>query len=75
MRNGFPVVIAVATNDALGASFANIASLYNRKNVFFVPCSQDDHVKKERSIVARFGLCDKALELALQGRQLQPVIL
>jgi len=75
LRNGVPIVLAPSTNDALGASAQNIAALLNRKNVYFVPFSQDDPIKKPRSMVARFGLCDKALDQALNGDQIQPIIM
>lgn len=75
LRNGLPLVIAPSTNDALGASALNIAGLINRKNIFFVPFSQDDPIKKPRSMVARFGLCDKTIEKAMKGEQIQPIIM
>ncbi len=75
LRNDRPLVIAPSTNDALRAAAVNIGSLLNRKNVYFVPYSQDDYVKKPSSMVAHFGLCEKALEQALEGKQIQPVIL
>lgn len=74
LRNGRPLVLAVSTNDALGAAALNIGALLNKRNIYFVPFSQDDHVRKPRSMVARFGLCEKAMEAALLGEQLQPVI-
>lgn len=75
VRNDRPVVLALSTNDALGATAVNIGGLLNRRNLYFVPFSQDDHEKKPRSMAARFGLCEAAMEAALEGRQAQPVIL
>lgn len=75
IRNNRPLVLAVSTNDALGAAAVNIGGLLNKKNIYFVPFSQDDYVKKPRSMVARFGLCEQAMEYALKGEQIQPVIL
>ncbi len=75
VRNDRPVVLALSTNDALGTAAVNIGGLLNRRNLYFVPFSQDDHEKKPRSMVARFGLCEAAMEAALEGRQAQPVIL
>ena len=74
LRNNKPVVIGFSTNDALSAAAANIGELLNRKNVYFVPFSQDDYEKKPRSMAAHFGLCEKAMEAALENRQLQPII-
>ena len=46
MRNGKPLVIAISTNDALGASFKNIGMLMNTKHIYFVPFAQDYYEKK-----------------------------
>ncbi len=75
VRNDRPVVLALSTNDALGTSAVNIGGLLNRRSLYFVPFSQDDYQQKPRSMAARLGLCEAALEAALEGRQLQPVIL
>ena len=75
VRNDRPVVIALSTNDALGTSAINIGGLLNRRNLYFVPFSQDDYEKKPRSMAARFGLCEQTMEAALEGRQAQPMIL
>ena len=75
LRNGRPVVIAVSTNDALGAAAENIGRLLVRKNIYFVPFGQDDPVKKPTSLVADFEKLPYALELALEGKQLQPILL
>jgi dipicolinate synthase subunit B len=74
LRNGNPVVIALATNDGLSANAKNIGQLLNTKNIYFVPFSQDDPDKKPNSLIAKFGLIVPTLELALEGRQIQPVI-
>lgn len=74
LRNGRPLVIAVSTNDGLSANAANIAVLESRKNVFFVPYGQDNAMEKPTSLVADFALIDSAVEAALEGRQLQPVL-
>lgn len=74
LRNGKPLVIAVSTNDALGASARNIGELMARKNIFFVPMSQDDPVNKPNSVVAELKYAEKTIEKALTGIQLQPVL-
>jgi len=74
LRNQRPVVIAVSTNDALGNAAKNIGALQNTKNIFFVPYSQDDPENKPNSLVADFSLTGKTLEYALDGKQLQPMI-
>ncbi len=68
-----PVVIALASNDALGASAQNIGKMLNVKNVYFVPLSQDDPKKKPNSLVAHFDLLLPSIEMALDGQQLQPI--
>ena len=75
LRNGRPVILAVSTNDALGTAAENIGRLLARKNVYFVPFGQDDPIGKPTSMVADFGKIPLALEEALAGRQVQPLIL
>lgn len=75
LRNGKPVVIAVSTNDALGANAKNIGELLNRKNIFFVPFRQDDPQGKPTSMISDLTLLADSVSAALEGRQLQPVIL
>lgn len=74
LRNARPVVIAVSSNDALTNSGKNIGLLLNQKQLYFVPMRQDDTEKKPASIVADFSLLPQTVELALQGKQLQPMI-
>ena len=75
LRNGKPVVVALATNDGLGASAGSIAALLNRKHYYFVPFGQDNAEKKPTSLVADFAQIEAAAEAALDGRQIQPVLL
>ncbi|NLT63842.1 MAG: dipicolinate synthase subunit B [Clostridiales bacterium] len=75
LRNGRPIVIAVSTNDALGANAKNIGELLNRKNIYFVPFRQDDPHGKPNSLIAELALLKDTIEASLEGRQLQPVIL
>lgn len=74
LRNGRPVVIAVSTNDGLSGAAKNIGQLLNYRNVYIVPFGQDDSEKKPRSLVADFTLIPEAVEAALKGEQLQPII-
>lgn len=75
IRNDRPVVLAVSTNDALAAAGRNIGQLMNQRNLFFVPMKQDDPAGKPRSVVADFEQLIPAVEAALEGRQIQPMIL
>ncbi len=75
LRNSRPLIIAVATNDALSASSKNIGTLMNTKNIYFVPMKQDDPNGKPTSVIADFTLIKKTVEMALEGKQLQPIYL
>ena len=75
LRNGRPILIAVSTNDALAGAAENIGRLLGRKHYYFVPFGQDDPQRKPTSMVADFQLLLPALEAALEGRQLQPILL
>ncbi len=75
LRNMRPVLIAISTNDALAAAARNIGTLQNYRNYFFLPYRQDDISKKPMSMVADFGLMQKAVEAAFRGEQLQPIVL
>lgn len=75
MRNLRPVVIAISTNDGLGLNAVNIAKLLSAKNIYFVPFGQDAPDKKPNSLVARMDLVKETCEAALEGRQLQPLLI
>jgi len=74
LRNQRPLVLAIATNDALGANAKNIGLLLNMKNIYFVPFKQDDPFNKPNSMIANFEKIEKTLEEALKGKQIQPII-
>ncbi len=73
-RNHTPVLIGLATNDALGMTLRNIGTLAVRKNVYFVPLKQDNHIKKPDSLVCDFGAVNIAISNAVKGIQTQPCI-
>ncbi len=75
LRNDKPILIALSTNDALQGGAKNIGMLMGLKHYYFVPYRQDDVEHKPRSCIAEFSLIPAALEAALQGRQLQPLLL
>ncbi len=75
LRNNRPLLIALASNDALSAGLRNLGMLTVRKNIYFVPLGQDDPVKKPTSLVADFTRLTASLEEALAGRQIQPLLL
>ena len=75
IRNKRPVVLAVSTNDGLGSSAKNIGMLLNMKQIYFVPFSQDDPVHKNNSLVADMSKIEESLQTALDGVQIQPILL
>ena len=75
LRNGRPVLIAVSTNDALAGAAENIGKPMGRKHYYFVPFRQDDPIKKPTSMVADFRMIPQALEAALEGKQIQPLLI
>lgn len=75
LRNGCPVVIAVSTNDALCGGAENIGRLMGKKHFYFVPFRQDNPEKKPTSMVADFARIPETVACALEGRQIQPMIL
>jgi len=75
LRNNRPIVLGVSTNDALGAGAQNIGKLLARKNIYFVPFGQDDPKGKPCSMVADLSYLQETIQLALQGKQIQPILL
>ena len=75
LRNGRPVIVAVSTNDGLAGAAENIGKLMARKHYYFVPFGQDDAIGKPTSLVADFTKIPQTLEAALEGRQIQPVLI
>ncbi len=75
LRGNKPLIIALASNDALSSNLKNIATLLTRKYVYFVPMTQDDPAKKPSSLVADYNLLIPTLESALEGKQYQKVFL
>ena len=75
LRNARPVLNAVSTNDALAGAAENIGGLLARRHIFFVPFGQDDPQRKPRSLISEMTLIPEAAEAALQGEQIQPILL
>lgn len=74
LRNGKPVVLGISTNDALGLNGMNLMRLIAAKNIYFIPFGQDDPVKKPNSMVARMSMLYETVESAINGIQIQPVL-
>lgn len=75
MRNGRPILIGISTNDALAGSAENIGKLLAKRNYYFIPFGQDEPFEKPTSIVADFTAIPQALEMALNNKQIQPMLL
>lgn len=75
LRRQKPVVLAIATNDALGASAKNIGLLLNTKHYYFVPLRQDAPREKPASLVADFTKLPETVEMARQQKQIQPIFI
>ncbi|NLM45884.1 MAG: dipicolinate synthase subunit B [Firmicutes bacterium] len=74
LRNQKPVILAISTNDGLGLNAKNIGILIATKNVYFVPFGQDSPFSKPNSLVARLELLVPTVCAALEGKQLQPLL-
>ncbi len=75
LRNQRPVILGISTNDGLGLNAKNIGILLNTKNVYMVPFRQDNPYSKPNSLVADMDLIIPSIEAALEGKQLQPLLL
>jgi dipicolinate synthase subunit B len=75
LRSRRPVLIALATNDGLGANLFNIALTLEKKNIYYVPFGQDSPEGKPSSLICDFKLLEESLSNALEGKQLQPILL
>lgn len=74
LRNNKPLVIFISTNDGLGMNMKNIGLLLNTKNIYFVPFGQDNPEKKPNSLVALPERLLPTLKLALENKQIQPLL-
>ncbi|MGM0750481.1 MAG: dipicolinate synthase subunit B [Bacillota bacterium] len=75
LRNHRPVVLGISTNDALGLNGVNLMRLISTKDIYFIPFGQDAPESKPKSMVARMTLIQETIEAAIEGRQLQPVVI
>ena len=75
LRSDRPLIIALASNDALSANLKNIATLLSRKHVYFVPLKQDDPQNQPQSLVADFSLLLPTFQWAMEGKQYRKLFL
>ncbi len=74
LRNKRPVVVGISSNDSLGSNAKNLGTVANMKNIYLVPFGQDDCIEKENSLVAKMDLIIPTVKMALEDKQVQPVI-
>lgn len=75
LRSDRPLLIALASNDAMSQNLSNVARLLTRRSLYFVPMCQDDPKRKPHSLVAEFDMISEALVAMREGRQLRPIFL
>ena len=69
------VVIGIATNDGLSIEAENIGKLLKQKNIFFVPFRQDNPITKPSSLLFSAMYINETIEKALEGEQIQPILI
>ena len=75
LRSDRPLLIALASNDAMSQNLSNIATLLMRKSVYFVPLRQDDPKSKPHSLVADMDRIPEALAAMREQRQIRPLFI
>lgn len=75
LKSGNNIVIGVATNDGLSIQAENIGKLLKQKNIFFVPFRQDNPITKPSSLLFSSVFIKETIEKALEGEQVQPILL
>ena len=69
LRCDRPLIIALASNDALSGNLKNLAQMRMRRGVWMLPLEQDDPVNKPHSLVACFECLPDTLRMALSGEK------
>lgn len=75
LRCDRPLLLALASNDAMSQNLSNIGALLCRRSVYFVPMRQDDTVNKPYSLVAEMERIPEALSAMERGEQLRPLFI
>ena len=74
LRNGRPLVIAVATNDGLSGNAKSLGTLMNYRHMFFVPFCQDNPGGKPNSLIADMSRIPQTIKAAMEHRQIPPIL-
>ena len=75
LRRDRPLLLAVASNDAMSQNLQNLARLINRRSVYLVPMRQDDPIGKPHSLVADFSRLYECFLAMRRGEQLRPLFI
>ena len=73
LRSDRPLLLAIASNDALSANLSNIAAVMQRHSVYLVPLRQDDPVGKPHSLVAELERIPECIDALGRGEQVRPL--
>lgn len=75
LRSDRPLLISLATNDAMSQNLSNLGRVIARRSVYFVPMYQDDTENKPYSLVADMERIPDALAEMKRERQMRPIFL
>lgn len=75
LRADRPLLIALASNDALSQNLSNVSVMLQRKSVFFTPMLEDSPLGKPHSLVAEFELIPDIIGSVMRSEQPRPLFL
>ena len=75
LRNNKPILLGIVAKDGLSTNAENIGKLLNRKNIYFIPFTQDNAITKPNSLAFSPKYIIKSMEYALEYKQIQPLLL
>lgn len=75
LKTGKDIVIGIATNEGLSLEAENIGRLLKQKNIFFIPFRQNNPITKPNSLLFSSMYIKETLEKALEGEQIQPILI
>lgn len=70
-----PILLGISTKDGLSTNAENIGKLLNRKNVFFIPFTQDNPITKPDSLSFSTKYIIESIRYSLEYQQIQPLLL
>ena len=69
------MLLGITAKDGLSSNAENIGKLLNRKNIFFIPFTQDNPITKPNSLSFSPRYIIKSIEDSLEYHQTQPILL